>query len=153
MLNDRFNGGTQNDFRNKFRDKKFVSTVAIGIFVLILLIVLFAKGCKSKPQPKQQPKPPVPVVVGNPEAPELAPAAANDNAGIAAQPDLPDDRELMAEKQKQKQIAENKAKGRQLIKEGLKYYNKKNYKKAKECFQKAKALGAKGADDLLKKCK
>ena len=152
MLNDRFNGGDQNDFKNKFRDKKFVSTVAIGIFVLILLIVLFARGCKSKPQPKQQPKPPVPVVAGNPGAPaEVAPAvtSGNDNVVAPRQPDLPDDR--MAGKQKQ--IDENKAKGRKLIQEGIKYYNQKNYKKAKECFQKAKALGATGADALLKKCK
>ena len=48
MLNDRFNSGSKNDLGSKFRDKKFVSAVAIGVFVLILFIVLIAKGCSSK---------------------------------------------------------------------------------------------------------
>ena len=157
MLNDRFNGGDQNDFKNKFRDKKFVSTVAIGIFVFALLIVLlFGKGCKSKSQPKQQPKPPVPVVTGNPGAPaEVAPAVTNGNDKVVApQPDLPDDSMI----EKQKQIDENKAKGKKLIQEGRKYLNgnekiKKDHKKARACFQKAKKLGHPDADFWLKKCK
>ena len=156
MLNDRFNGGDQNDFKNKFRDKKFVSTVAIGIFVLILLIVLFARGCKSKQQPKQQPKPPVPVVAVNPEAPASGgTAVTNDNGNVGVtQPVLPDDSMI----EKQKQIDENKAKGKKLIQEGRKYLNgnekiKKDHKKARACFQKAKKLGHPDADFWLKKCK
>ena len=151
MLNDRFNGGIQNELKSKFRDKKFVSAVAIGIFILALLIVLlFGKGCKSKH--RQKTPQPVPVQTVNQQTPGYGgTAVTGTNDNVSVQPDLPDDSEIAAEKQKQ--IDEKKAQGKKLIREGLGYYNRKNYKKARECFQKAKALGAKGADDLLKKCK
>lgn len=48
MLNDRLNGGARNDLRSRLRDKKFVSMMAIAIFVLILFFVLIAKGCNSR---------------------------------------------------------------------------------------------------------
>ena len=157
MLNDRFNGGDQNDFKNKFRDKKFVSAVAIGIFVLVLLIVLlFGKGCKSKPQQKTPQPPTASTQTGNPQAAGYVSTA--DGSAITSENDnvVPDDNDGMTEKQKQ--IDENKAKAKKLIQEGRKYLNgnekvKKNHKKARECFQKAKKLGHPDADFWLKKCK
>ena len=157
MLNDRFNGGAANDLKNKFRDKKFVSAVAIGIFVLALLIVLlFGRGCKSKPQQKTPPQPAVSTQTGNPQAPGYAGTA--DSPAITSENDsvIPDDNDGMTEKQKQ--IDENRAKAKKLIQEGRKYLNgnekvKKNHKKARECFQKAKKLGHPDADFWLKKCK
>ena len=143
MLNDRFNNNSKFDLKDKFRDKKFVSAVAIGIFVLILFIVLIAKGCgsKKKAQPQQPqvqavqppPAPAVPAPATDYNAPE-PPAQGDANAENAGEPDA-----------------------QQLMREGRAYFNgdagkAKNYRKAKECFVKAKQQGAKGADYWIKQC-
>ena len=123
MLNDRFNGGSGNDFEGKFRDKKFVSAVAIGVFVLILVIVLAAKGCSGKkrqqttqPQPPQttvQPQQPQPIDV--PPPPEYVKTAA------------------------------------EWREEGKKFLNEKKFAQARESLAEAAKLGDKQAKILLAK--
>ena len=152
MLNDRFNGGAPNEFQRKFRDKKFVSAVAIGIFVLILLIVLFARGCKSKPKPQPKPQPQV-VSVAPETTVNVEPAVTNESDSIsAARPEITDGSSAKQEKD------QNYIESRKLIQEGRKYLNgnekiKKDHKKARACFLKAKKLGHPDADFWLKKCK
>lgn len=152
MFNDRFNGGFMNGSGN-FRNKKFISMAAIGIFVLILLIVLIAKGCSSKKRPVRstpvpvavQPSAPAPAPVAPPApAPVTPPAIETINppappAPVAVQPPPPE------------------SEARRLIKEGQAYYNgdggkKQSYAEAQKCFLQAKKLGARDADIWLKKC-
>lgn len=137
MINDRFNGGSGNEFKGRFRDRKFVSTVAIGIFLLILLIVLVAKGCGSrKPRPTQGPTQVQPQgqQIETPAPPE------EEFAGVAAP---------------RQEVEEDE--GRRLLREGQEYYNgdggrAQNYVEAEKCFLEAKKLGVKDADVWLKKC-
>ena len=137
MINDKFSSGSRNDFKSKFRDRKFVSTVAIGIFVLILLIVLVAKGCGSrKPRAAQTP---IPIqsqgqLIDTPAPPE------DDYTGVATPPQNVEEEE-----------------GRRLLREGQEYYNGdggrvQSYAEAEKCFIEAKKLGVKDADVWLKKC-
>ena len=138
MMNDRFGNGSRNDLNNRFRNKKFVSTVAIGIFVLILLIVLVVKGCSPK---KTAPASTLPQVqVQNPAVEAPAPTDDEYAGGSAAIRQSTEETE-----------------GMRLFKEGLAYKNgdggrPRDYKKAYECFLGAEKLGVKGAAQMRKIC-
>ena len=128
MINDKFNNDSNGGLKSKLRDKKFISIVAIGIFVLILAIVLIAKGCsgsKTETQPEVKPTENITEVE---EYPESAPKAETDEE-----------------------------RGRKLLQEGKNYYNGAgdkplDYAKAKECFTEAKNLGIKDAEVWLNSC-
>ena len=139
MLNDRFNNNSKFDLKEKFRDKKFVSAVGIGIFVLILFIVLIASCNKKKPQQPGKP---------------AAPAA---NAAAPAPVPVPDYNNGEGPRQRDEVAEKNAETRKQLMQEGFDYKNgdngkKKDYAKAKECFVKAKELGAQDADVYIRKC-
>lgn len=149
MLNDRLNNNSKFDLKAKFRDKKFVSAVGIGIFVLILIIVLIA-SCNKKKDPKDQKKnqkgqqtvvtpPPAPQPVQPPVQP---PVDADDNND---------------ENSGRSTARAESGDAQSLMQEGMEYYNgdngkKRNYREARKCFVKAKALGAKNADTWIKQC-
>jgi len=129
MINDRFNNDSKGGLKEKLRDKKFISIVAIGIFVLILVIVLIAKGCGGKSEPTTEPAAQEKIAQADNEAyPESTPVEETDEE-----------------------------RGRKLLQEGMNYYNgnggkPQDYEKARECFVEAKNLGIKDADACLKWC-
>ena len=127
MLNDRFNGGARNDLRNKFRDKKFVSAVAIGVFVLILIIVLIAKGCSGKTKPIEQPQPPT-----------------GEQAATQQQQIQPIDVPPPPPVEYVKTAGEWREEGKKLL-------NEKKFDKAREALAEAAKLGDKQAKILLAK--
>ena len=147
MLNDRFKSESKFDLKSKLRDKKFVSIVAIGIFVLILVIVLFARGCSSKPKtaPKPGAKKPVPTVQTNDKG-----TADNGDPASVSETDIQD--ENGSSQQDSSNEDERVSKREKLMQEGVKYKNSKNYSRAIKCFAEAEKLGAKGAGDLKQKC-
>ena len=126
MLNDRFNSDSKNGLKDKLRDKKFVSIVAIGIFVLILVIVLIAKGCSGSS--------------------ETAVEAEKQVQPVEEFPAEPPQKEETDEERGRKLLQEgiNYYNG-----DGSK---PRDYEKAKECFIEAKNLGIKAAEPRLKLC-
>lgn len=138
MLNDRLNNNSKSDLKDKFRDKRLVSAAAIGIFVLILLIVVIAKGCSPKKN-GQKPQPAAASVA--PVAPAPTPVPDYNDADNSGQNDVGVENG-------------NDAAAQRLVLEGRTFLNDPNdrktgYKKARECFLKAKDLGSKDADKWL----
>jgi len=124
MINDRFNGGSKNDFKGRFRDRKFVSAVAIGIFLLILVIVLVAKGCSTR----------------RPRTTQIAPPTLTQ-----PEDDTPPRQEL-EEDEGRRLLRE----GREYYNGDA--GRTQSYVEAQKCFLEAKKLGVKDADIWLKKC-
>ena len=137
MINDKFNSGSRNDFKGRFRDRKFVSTVAIGIFLLILLIILVAKGCSSR----------------KPRTAQITPQIQPQEQLIETP--APPEEEFAGVNTPRQEVEEDE--GRRLLREGREYYNgdagkTQSYVEARKCFLEAKKLGVKDADIWLKKC-
>ena len=134
MVNDKFNNDSKSGLKGKFRDKKFVSIVAIGIFVLILAIVLIVKGC------------------GGGSADD-----AQKGRGDELQEQTGDEKTQGKEETEEERIQRLQREGQELLREGQNYMNgtggrSKDYEKAFECFSDAKRLGAKDADAWLNIC-
>ena len=153
MINDRFNNNSKFDLKSKFRDKKFVSTVGIGIFVLILIIVLIA-SCNKKKGPNKQTAQQQTVqqqTAQQQTAPQQAATVDYTNAQQNAT------QQTAAPQNTTTDYTDAGDDAQSLMLEGKHYYNgdggkRRDYRKAREYFVRAKKLGAKNADYWIKKC-
>jgi len=135
MVSDKFNNDFKNGLGGKFRDKKFVSIVAIGIFVLILAIVLIVKGCGGS---------------GNVDDTQKG-------RGDELQEQSIDEKTQGKEETEEERAQRLLREGQELLREGQNYMNgtggrSKDYEKAFECFSDAKRLGVKDADAWIGIC-